>query len=52
MLTLEEMAGIMAQGDKSEREAAVDALSEADAKEMLKRMLSTMHRLPWPNNDK
>ena len=52
MVTLEEMADIMAQRDKSEREAAVDALSEADAKEMLKRMLSTMHRLPWPDSSK
>ncbi len=52
MMTLEEMADIMAQRDKSEREAAVDALSEADAKEMLKRMLSTMHRLPWPDSNK
>ncbi len=45
MISLKEMADIMAQRDRTEREAAVDALSEADAKEMLKRMLSTMHRL-------
>ena len=52
MMTLEEMADIMAQRDKAEREAAVDALTEADAKEMLKRTLSTMYRLPWPNSNK
>lgn len=50
MLTLEEMADIMLQKDRVERDAAVDALSEADAKEVLKRTLSALHRLPWPDN--
>lgn len=52
MLTLEEMADIMAQKDRVEREAAVDALSEADAKEVLKRTLSALHRLHWQDNTK
>ena len=51
VLTLEEMADIILQTDKAKSDAAVDAMSEADAKKMLKRMLSTVHRLHWPQQE-
>lgn len=52
MLTVEEMTALILQKDIEERDAAVDALSEADAKQMLKRMLSTVHRAQWKNSEK
>lgn len=50
MLTLEEMADIILQMDEDQRDTAVDALSEADAKKMLKQVLSAMHRMHGPES--
>lgn len=50
MLTLAEMADIILQTDGAQRETSVDSLSEADAKKMLKQVLSAMHRMHGPES--
>lgn len=52
MLTLAEMADIIVLMDGARRETVVDSLSEADAKQMLKQVLSAMHRMHGPESAK
>jgi len=51
MLTENEMADLMLEQDRSKSYAVVDAMSEADAKQMLKRMLSALQRFHWEGSD-
>ena len=44
-MTDSERADIMLQKDKAKREAMVDELSGAEARDFLKRLLSVMHRM-------
>lgn len=44
MLLIREIADLMSEMDRAKREATVDALTEDDAKQVLKEVLHTMHR--------
>lgn len=45
MLSIHEIADLMSEKDRAKREATVEALTEDDAKQALKEILHTMHRL-------
>lgn len=45
MLTKEKMSNLILEKDKAKSDAAVDAMSEADAKRMLKKMLFAVRQL-------
>lgn len=44
MISIQEIADLMGENDRTKREAAVDALTEDEAKLALKEILHTMHR--------